>query len=668
MTELVTNPYKYQDEIRDSRYFVGREDIIEEISYRLKLSKAERPHYNNMGISGKKGAGKTSLTYAVEAKAAELGIPAIRIELNKNNEDSELDVFRKIYEQASSIVGGPVEDSYTRLLSDATEKVEVNLKLVRWHLSNSNDNDNKSISEETVKSDLRSIFQSAEEELAIPAFLVILDNAQHISDNEVLLQKLKNIFTGIDGYCLLFCGTEDVFPSIDNTHSSISRVIDEYHVGPFESIKQTEECLRTPLSEEENNDLSAKTVSNIHSLTNGRPYEINLLAFFMYRYYRQGDKDDLSLDPDVIDDAASQIESSNVSVESDTIGKIKGCGNDSLRLLIPLIENPKIPSGWAIQYALLLLFNTTEPTEVNKQKERIAREFSELQTKGLVEKEDGEFSTDFDVYTSSFVKYYSISQGIVEVFPALATSIDDSRIPIKSNFIRNLHYRLFDSLLLGSIEDCHTHYTIPNEFGHHVTFREIVIHSDEVKLDAHTEGPLLPERVLSKNDRYEQFKEVYLCSDEDREEEESDTETYSENQTLVIRCQIDWMDDGYLVTIHSDNEEAKKRVKSRLDSLQFDLEKFGFEILYDNEVSYTYDAFDDYCSENYEEALGKLDAAEEINSEYPMIYYYRSLCYYEMEYYDSAISSVNRAIEKIPEWADARYHKGVLHVEPCVLV
>lgn len=663
MSKTRGNPYQYQDEITDMEYFVGREDIIDKINYLLSLSTAKRAQYHNIGISGKTGSGKTSLTYAIEEKANDLDIPTIRIELNKTDDGSELDLFKRIYEQAASIVGGSIQNSYTSLLRDATESVEIDLKLVRWHLSQPNESEgDSSVSEEIVKSDLRSIYQSAEKKTSIPAFLVILDNAQYISEDEVLLQKLKNIFTGIDGYCLILCGTEDIFPSMQNTHSPISRVIDQFGLGPFESLEETEECLRRPLTEDENEDLSEKTIKNIHALTNGRPYEINLLGFFMYYYYELEDKKEMELTPRVIDDAASQIESSNVSVEGDKIDSIRGCSKNSLRLLIPLIENPNIPREWAVNYALILLFDTTEPAEIEAQKQRIEQSLQKLKQKNLVEERDGKLSTTFDVYTSAYLKFYAISQGIVEDFPELTKDMDLSLTKLKSNYIRNLHYRLFDSLLLGSISDCHTHYSIPAVFGYHVTFTELIVESEDISIDAHDDGPLLPDRVIRRQHDYQRFKKSHL-HEEGSQEKHEEEKIYPTDQVIIFRCNIDWLPDGYIVTIHTEDASVTDKVESRLHSLENDLRKFGIKFQYENEVTYTNEAIDEFRRGNYEKGIKKLEKAENINPNYPAIYLHKSFAQYHEDDIDSALTSINRAIEKVERWTDARYHKAILHFE-----
>lgn len=662
MTERAGNPYNYQDEVKDMEYFVDREEILDKIEYLLGLSTGRRAQYHNIGISGKTGCGKTSLTYAIENVADNMGIETIRIELNNNSNNSEQNVFKRVYEQAADIVGGDVESSFTSLLADSTESVKINLKLVRWHLSSNDSTETEEISEETIKSDLRSIYKEAKETKDIPSFLIILDNAQHISEDKTLLQKLKNVFTGIEGYCLVLSGTEKIFSDIGETHSPISRVIDQFQIGSFESIDETESALRRPLTTEENSDLSQKTVRYVHNITRGRPYEINLIGFFMYYYYTIESNENLILTSDVIEDAASQIESSNINVEGKKISKIKKASSNYLRVLIPVIENASVPREWIIHYALVLLFNTTEPSKVEAQKKRVSKSLDILEDEDFIREINGKLSINLDIYTSAFIKFYSVANNIVKDFPPLI-GISGSDIDEKVSYIRNIHYRLFDSLLLEPIEGCHSHFTLPEEFGYQISFREIFIESDNIELDAHSEGPLLSDRIVATQDLSDTFRQSHWQSESNDPEAESEEKDYPSQQTITLRCRFNWMDYGYIVTIHNESKNISEKVRNRLNSLEEDLNEFGIELIYNNEITLSRQAMELYYSEKYDQALQTLDEAEKMNSNYPFIHFHRSFIHYEQQNLDEALTSINRAIEYVDQWTDAIYQKGILHFE-----
>lgn len=70
----VQNPYNHQNPVSDPERFVGREELLENIDYNLSLSLADNPMFINMGITGKEGSGKTSLTNIVEQKSRNLGL------------------------------------------------------------------------------------------------------------------------------------------------------------------------------------------------------------------------------------------------------------------------------------------------------------------------------------------------------------------------------------------------------------------------------------------------------------------------------------------------------------------------------------------------------------------------------------------------------------------
>ncbi|MHC5773963.1 hypothetical protein [Nostoc sp.] len=51
----------------------------------------------------------------------------------------------------------------------------------------------------------------------------------------------------ISGYMLVFTGTQELFPVIDEVFSPIIRQFKKINVGDFEDKKETEECIIKPL-------------------------------------------------------------------------------------------------------------------------------------------------------------------------------------------------------------------------------------------------------------------------------------------------------------------------------------------------------------------------------------------------------------------------------------
>ena len=655
----IGNPYHYQDEVRDSTYFVGREEPLENIEYLLSLSLADRPQYHNIAVTGESGAGKTSLTYAVEDFASDLDIPTVRLDLNKQSATNEVSIFKDIYQKIADKAGSSIQDSLYELMRGVTDSVEIDLKFVRFHLSptdgqsRSEDGSTPEVSETIVKSDLKEIFRRSNH----PAFLVVLDNAHHLSEEGLILEKLKNIFTGIDGYCLLLSGKQEMLSEPGDAHRRISRVIDKFEIGPFESIEQTEECLRRPLPEEKQQILDQQTVHKIHDLTNGRPYEINLLGFYMYYHYTEEGNDSLRLTSGVIADAAAQIESSSISVQKQKIKKIKDLNSNGIQSLIPLIEHPELPLTWLVNYALLLSYDTTSMVDIENTKERIEQTVQEQIDSGLITKnENGNLYLDADVYTTAFLKYQSVSKDVISNFGGTST-FSTKNVNVNQNMvISNVHYRLVDSILLSTLENCHSHYSFDEVPAPIASFREVLIDSEEGR--DHTEqNNLLSDRQTSVTMREELLREVNL---QRGDEENNHSNNQSSNTNLHLRCNIEWLDVGYSIQIYAESEEVIEAVLDRLRSLEVELEAFGYQFSQETVNSHLEQSYDYLDDEEYELAIAELDEAKKINPNHQLIPFTKTFAYHSMEEYEDALTSINEAINGIDGWTDALYFKAII--------
>ncbi len=86
----------------------------------------------------------------------------------------------------------------------------------------------------------------------------------------------------IEGYILVFSGSKRMFPTLNKTFSPIPCFFKRINVENFKDIRDAEECLLKPLSEEERKFFDRACIPDIHKLTNGSSYEINLVAHYMY--------------------------------------------------------------------------------------------------------------------------------------------------------------------------------------------------------------------------------------------------------------------------------------------------------------------------------------------------------------------------------------------------
>lgn len=122
------NPFNHQSAVQDREKFVGRESELSSIEYSLNQSVSDNPQYINIGITGKEGSGKTSLTYMVEEIAENLGISTVRIQLDEGQTSDEIGFFQQLYEEITLTIGGDPESSYIDAVAGRLNEVEFDLK------------------------------------------------------------------------------------------------------------------------------------------------------------------------------------------------------------------------------------------------------------------------------------------------------------------------------------------------------------------------------------------------------------------------------------------------------------------------------------------------------------------------------------------------------------
>ncbi|MDI6642001.1 MAG: hypothetical protein QME68_06805, partial [Elusimicrobiota bacterium] len=191
----------------------------------------------------------------------------------------------------------------------------------------------------------------------------------------------------IDGYILVFSGTEKMFPAINDVFSPIPRFFKRINVENFKDIKETEECLLKPLNEEEKEAFDRTCTGDIHRITNGTPYEINLIAHHMYRRWGDGRNPKIGLSPEVLDDVLNEIERLRKEGHYEIANKIKRYRIDQLKVLISLLEFPSVSKEWLAEYMLLDEVDTLQLKDVYVKKSITKDYIEHLEKDGVITEE-----------------------------------------------------------------------------------------------------------------------------------------------------------------------------------------------------------------------------------------------------------------------------------------
>lgn len=378
------NPYDFANPVASQRLFSGREAELKEIRYYLDQARlTSRPM--NLALLGARAAGKTSLLNMIEIEAAERGFCVARIDLNESDAASEMAFFFKLFDGVFAAAcsfelrdaggnvthpfegtGGRTYDTYVDMTVSyevPADKTWCPFKFpLRYAKAMSKGGAEGRISDAEFKRDLEVIRGQVGRNVAI-----LFDECNVLSGSRVLLQMLRNIFMNLPGFMLVFTGTPDLFPVMDDIFSPIARQFKRIEVGPFLKQTETHDCVQKPLEiigvkdlkdifeEDTYRELEQLQDMTLHGLTGGRPYEIQLLCHFMFKRMQMGLASRMELSVEVLDEVLGELEKGRQIQEWPIILKIRGFSEAELKALDFLTScdgRATLDQLWFVEYSL----------------------------------------------------------------------------------------------------------------------------------------------------------------------------------------------------------------------------------------------------------------------------------------------------------------------------
>ena len=318
---LAYNPFDFANPISNVNLLVGRMKEMEEIIYYLDNA-INAPRPINIALLGRRASGKTSILNVTEFEAKKRGFCTVRINLDEDDAKNQLTFFSKLFDSiltracesgAYEGKGGKTYDTYLDIINAyiiPDDKTFCPFVFpIQYAKAMGRGNVNAPISDNNFMDDLIKIH----EELKIP-ILLLFDEGNVLANNSVLLQKLRNIFMNVLGYMLVMTGTPDLFPVMDEIFSPIVRQFKKINVSEFSKVDDTLACIRKPMEQldidpDEIFDFETdRDVQDIHNLSGGQPYEIQLISHILFRRVQDKRAKTMKLDVSVLEEVLKEIE------------------------------------------------------------------------------------------------------------------------------------------------------------------------------------------------------------------------------------------------------------------------------------------------------------------------------------------------------------------------
>jgi len=232
MTDHIFNQYDFANPITNMGLLADRAAEKEEIKYYLDHA-ASAPRPINIALIGSRASGKTSLLNYTEVEASARSFFTVRINLDSGSAANQFSFF---YSVLDSIIQkafnqnffdgvlGRSYDTYLDLVSayKIPDAKEFCLFLFPLRFAKAMQQEATGAQTEVPNNVIQHDLEIIRNEIKRPIIL-IFDECNTMLRNTELLQKLRNIFMNMPGFMLVFAGTDELFPLMDEVFSPIIR-------------------------------------------------------------------------------------------------------------------------------------------------------------------------------------------------------------------------------------------------------------------------------------------------------------------------------------------------------------------------------------------------------------------------------------------------------------
>lgn len=409
------NPYDFANPVTDLVLFAGRKKEIQEINYYLNQAKNSKSPIN-IAFIGERASGKTSLLNITEKKAEDLGLFTVRVDLDEGDIESQLYFFHKLFNALftkaceSGLFGGlegKSYDIYLDLVNTYTIPEDKTfcpfLFPLQFSKAMSANNSSVQVLDENLKHDFKVLYKEIKKPVVI-----LFDECDVLSNNRIILQKLRNIFMNQIGFMLVIAGTPKLFPTLDDVFSPIIRQFKKVNVERFFDQSDTKDCIEKPL---ESIGLDAKQIldyetqkdiSEIHHISTGRPYEIQLLCHVMFRRLQENKSNKMQVNYSVLKEVTEELEKSqNISNRPLLVNLNELNDLDLLALSAFCRKNGYLTfdQTWNLEFAF--------KGEKRWSKDKLKTHFRKLIEFGFIKLQKDKIFFNGDDFDKIYIKYFS---------------------------------------------------------------------------------------------------------------------------------------------------------------------------------------------------------------------------------------------------------------------
>lgn len=410
------NPYDYSAPAK-GEHFAGR--TAEKAALKRFLAAITDTATAHLLLHGRRGIGKTSLLGELERQATARGLVVARMSVDASSRTDREFFAEGLRTIANAILregglGGP-EGDYAVALEQATLGREAKrgvgpLRVIEFDAATRGNP--ARLPDTLILADLADLVDAAHEIDRVGIILVV-DEADQLASEDPTVQRVRNLLILPGVISTVLAGTGALVAAVDAASAPIGRHFRRLELPPLADKAETRELLTKPLIDAGLNPtelLPHSLVAEIHSLTNGRPFEVALLGHVMFEDLSSRDGDHLHLDESVLDNVIAQVRPS--PEDEAAILVIRSLDPEVLRLAARYCVDP---TPTLRDHALLrIAFDGPDLHRVDAARDDVLHEWKRLTDLRLADTDGLLLAPAFGELSQTYLKYRARRMGALD--------------------------------------------------------------------------------------------------------------------------------------------------------------------------------------------------------------------------------------------------------------
>jgi len=348
-----TNPYDWINPVIDLQLFAGRKEELATIEEEIARLAVAKPIVPVVAVIGERRIGKTSLLRRIEGICEARRLLTILVSLTDTSASEAWEFWHEVFSRliiAADDEGIGLPPDAGKQMGFRTPVREVSDQVQRpviddlWfpaaYKMRSSTSESMRPADYIVQHDLNSLTK-AFLEAGYQGVLLMLDEAHLLINVQEVKQQILHAIREAGRCGVIFAGESRLGRMFTDPSEPFFGQVRVVPLKNFTNTDDVAECALLPLAEDERKLMSPMTVDYLTRLSQGKPNQIRLICYSIYKRYLKGEQKDLNITIDILDDVldivAEAFQEGELKNRVDTLRRL---GSVDLELLYNMTRYP----------------------------------------------------------------------------------------------------------------------------------------------------------------------------------------------------------------------------------------------------------------------------------------------------------------------------------------